>query len=225
MPLPDTPRLPRVLAREEVYARLRDWIVGGTLPPGEVLRDHDIAARLGVSRTPVREALRRLEDEGFVETALNRWTRVAPLDLTQAAELYPVIEALDVLALEQGGPGLTEEHLRRLERANADLAHSLAQHDAARALSADDAFHAVWVEAAANRALAGVLGGLKLKLRRAELAYFGHEARGEHSLGEHTAIVAALRARQWDQACAWLRRNWRGSLERLIAQQGPGTQS
>lgn len=225
MPLPDTPRLPRTLAREEVYARLRDWIVGGVLPPGEVLRDQDIAARLGVSRTPVREALRRLEDEGFVETALNRWTRVAPLDLTRAAELYGLIEALDVLALEQAGPGLTAEHLRRLEEANADLARALGEHSAARALSADDAFHEVWVTAAGNRTLAEVLGPLKVKLRRVELAYFGHEMRGEHSLGEHALMIEALRAGQWARASDLLRRNWRGSLEQLVAQQDTGTET
>ena len=225
MPLPDTTRLARTLAREEVYARLRDWIVEGALPPGEVLRDQDIALRLGVSRTPVREALRRLEDEGFIETALNRWTRVAPLDLTQATELYGLVEALDVLALEQAGPRLTEDDLRRLEGANADLARALERREAGGALSADDTFHAVWVEAAGNRSLSEVLGQLKLKLRRVELAYFGHEARGERSLDEHAALIEALRACRWEQASALLRQNWRGSLERLVAQQGMETES
>lgn len=158
MPLPDTPRLPRTLAREEVYARLPDWTVRGAAR-GEVLRDQDIAARLGVSRTPVREARRRLEDEGFVEIALNRWTRVAPLDLTRAAKLYPVIEALDVLALEQAGPRLTRDHLRRLEEANAGLARALVEHDATQALAVDDAFHQVSAEAAGHRTLTEVLGG------------------------------------------------------------------
>src|SRR6266849_9018855 len=67
------------LAREAVYARLRDWILRGPLEPGEIIRDADIAQALGVSRTPVREALLRLEGDGLVETAPARWTRVAPL--------------------------------------------------------------------------------------------------------------------------------------------------
>src|SRR5207248_3505224 len=80
MPIPQTEiRLTRSLARDEAYEKIRDWIIDGTLRPGELLRDQEIAQSLGVSRTPMREALRRLEDEGFVETALNRWTRVAPL--------------------------------------------------------------------------------------------------------------------------------------------------
>ncbi len=73
MPLPQSKnKLSRTLAREEVYGRLRAWIIDGRLGPRELLRDQDIAAIVGVSRTPVREALRRLEDEGLVETALNR---------------------------------------------------------------------------------------------------------------------------------------------------------
>lgn len=219
MPLPEVPPLPRTLAREQVYARLRDWIVGGTLPPGEVLRDQDIAARLGVSRTPVREALRRLEDEGFVETALNRWTKVAPLDLKAAAELYPVVGALEALALEQAGPHLGPAHLKRLEAANAALRQALNERDATRALAADDDFHAVWIETAGIGALKDVLGQLKLKLRRVELAYFDHEDRGEHSYQEHAAIVEALRGQRWDEAQKVLKQNWRGSLKRLLARQ------
>ncbi|WP_165794216.1 FCD domain-containing protein [Deinococcus aerius] len=107
------------------------------------------------------------------------------------------------------------------QQANADLARALEEHDDALALAADDGFHQVWVEAAGNRALAEVLGGLKLKLRRVELAY---EARGERSLGEHTSMIEALRARQWDRAAALLRRNWRGSLERLTAQRDTGAE-
>ena len=101
MPLPQSEsKLSRTLAREEVYCRLRAWIIDGRLRPGELLRDQDIAATVGVSRTPVREALRRLEDEGLVETALNRWTRVAPIDIGKAAEIYAIVEALELFALE-----------------------------------------------------------------------------------------------------------------------------
>ncbi|THF69708.1 GntR family transcriptional regulator [Deinococcus sp. Arct2-2] len=225
MPLPESPKVPRLLARDEVYARLRDWIVLGTLSPGEVLRDQDIAAQLGLSRTPVREALRRLEDEGFVETAMNRWTRVAPLDISRAAELYPVIESLELLALDRAAPHLGPEAVRHLEQANATLSAALAARDAAGALAADDAFHGVWIELAGNRALADTLAQLKVKLRRVELAYFDHEARSERSLAEHALLVEAVRGNQWKAARTLLKRNWRGSLERLLAQESGAQES
>lgn len=208
-------KLPRALAREEVYAQVRDWIVQGELRPGEALRDQDIAAHLGVSRTPVREALLRLEVEGFVETAHNRWTRVAPLDLARAAELYALVETLDVFALEQAGPNLTHDHLAQLQRANKDLRAALERHDAVGAVSADNRFHDIWVEQAKNRELTIVLGQLKVKLCRVEFAYFDGEARAQHSLAEHAAIIEGLRARDWTAATTALRQNWGGSLARL----------
>lgn len=220
MPLPaHAAKLERALARDEVYIQLRDWIVQGALQPEEALRDQDIARRLGVSRTPVREALLRLEVEGFVETAHNRWTRVAPLDLAHAAELYPLIETLDVFALEQAGPHLTTEHLALMERANQELRSALARHDAVGAVSADNRFHDIWVDQAENHELCVTLGQLKLKLRRVELAYFDGEARAQRSLAEHATIITALRARRWTEATDALHQNWSGSLARLRAHQ------
>src|SRR5215469_15847348 len=143
MPLPQTEtRLARWLAREEAYGKIRDWIIDGTLRPGEILRDQEIAQSLGVSRTPVREALRRLEDEGFVETALNRWTRVAPLDLRKAIEEYRIIEALEVLAMQDAQ--LTPQDLSGMEIANEAMRKAIQRKDAAGALRADEIFHGAW---------------------------------------------------------------------------------
>src|SRR3954462_14309070 len=81
MPVPDSlSPLERELLRDRAYVRLRDAIVGGTLAPGERLRDQELCEWLGLSRTPVREALGRLEQDGLVQTAPQRFTRVAPLD-------------------------------------------------------------------------------------------------------------------------------------------------
>jgi DNA-binding GntR family transcriptional regulator len=216
MPLPNLPpNLSRTLAREEVYLCLRDWIVQGILQPEETLHDQDIATRLGVSRTPIREALLRLAMDGFVETAHNRWTRVAPLDLRHADELYPIIESLDVYALERSGPNLMNEDLKCLEDANEGLQQALERHDAVAAVAADNAFHHVWIKQVRNRELTAILDQLKLKLRRIELAYFNVEERTQHSLAEHARVIQALRAQQWAEAVVALHQNWQGSLERL----------
>ena len=125
MPLPQSEsKLSRTLAREEVYGRLRAWIIDGRLRPGELLRDQDIAATVGVSRTPVREALRRLEDEGLVETALNRWTRMAPIDVEKAAEIYAIVEALELFALGTAIKRLTAQDITRMREANQAMRHA-----------------------------------------------------------------------------------------------------
>jgi DNA-binding GntR family transcriptional regulator len=205
----------RTLARDEAYQKLRGWIIAGTLRPGEVLHDQDIAGTLGVSRTPIREALRRLEDEGFVETALNRWTRVAPLDLDKAAETYAVVEALELLALELAFPHLTPDDLSGLSDANRDMRKAAKRHDPGAAVIADESFHDAWIGGARNGTLAATLGQFKAKLRRLELAYFDAASRAQESFWEHAAIIKALKKRSLPAARAALRRNWRGSVARL----------
>ena len=219
MPIPPTaPKRARSLARDEIYRQLSTWIIDGTLQPEEALRDQDIAEQLGVSRTPVREALRRLEDEGFVETAANRWTRVAPLRAAHAVELYPVVETLEVLALRLAGPALTGQNLDVLRDLDLKLQHALRTGDACAAVDADTAFHAVWISKSGNGELELTLWGLKRKLRRIELAYFNAAASGQASLDEHDAIRQALRASDTEQAVLALQANWRGSMQRLQRQ-------
>ena len=99
MPIPyDAKQLNRSLMRDEVYSTLLQWIMEGELRPGEKLLDTELAENLGVSRTPVREALRRLEDKALVEAAANRWTRVTKITVDAAELIYPIIWSLEPLA-------------------------------------------------------------------------------------------------------------------------------
>ncbi|MFB9990840.1 GntR family transcriptional regulator [Deinococcus oregonensis] len=216
MPLPPiAPKQRRSLAREDVYTQLSTWIIEGTLQPEEPLRDLDIADSLGVSRTPVREALRRLEDEGLVETALNRWTRVAPLQLSQAASLYPVVEVLEVLALQLAASSFTAADLGQLHQLNLQLKTALQHRDAGLAVDADTAFHDLWISKSGNQQLQQTLQALKRKLRRIERAYFDGTRAGQASLDEHAAIAEALGAGDLERASQALKANWQNSLERL----------
>jgi DNA-binding GntR family transcriptional regulator len=218
MPLPESElKMPRILARDNAYGRLRGWIIEGTLQPGEVLRDQDIASAFGVSRTPVREALRRLEDEGFVETALNRWTRVTPLDFTKALESYTIIEVLELLALELAFPGMTRDDLQRMSSANRAMHKAAENRNPPDAVKADEDFHEVWIGRANNSELFALIEQLKRKIRRVELAYFDAASRADESFREHTAIIKALRRRSLSKACLALQSNWRGSVERFRA--------
>ena len=92
MPVPfKTKPFNRSFMREEVYKTLLTWIMEGELRPGEKLLDKELAESMGVSRTPVREAMRRLEDKGLVESAANRWTRVSEVSIHESEKIYPII--------------------------------------------------------------------------------------------------------------------------------------
>ena len=140
-------------------------IIRGDLPPGAPVRDQELAARLGLSRTPVREALARLVDEGLVETKPNAYTRVAPLDDGPAREAAVVVQALQGLAARLAVPRLTDADLDEARVWNARFAAALDAGEVAIALEADDAFHLVFVRAAGNQALGAALARLAARAR------------------------------------------------------------
>ena len=218
MPIPaQVPRIERQLIRERVYATLREWILDGTLGPNEAIRDEELAARLGVSRTPLREALRRLEDEGLVRTAANRWTRVAPVDIPEAERIYPLVWTLEGLAARLAGPRVTAEDLRAMEEANAALRGALRRRDPVAASAADQRFHAVLIRRAEHPELRQVLEWLKAKLRRVEVLYFGGTLVAKASVEEHARVLRALRAGDAAGAAREVEANWQNSHRRLRA--------
>ena len=172
MPLPaSVTRLDREPSREIIYRKLKGLILDLTLRPLEVLRDAELARQLGVSRTPVREALRKLEDEGLIESHRNQWTRVSPIVPRHLLEIYPVNQALHVTALRLAFARLGKQDLLALRSANAAMSAAIARHRAAEALRCDAAFHRVIVERAGNPLLTELVAWLTERLQRIELAH------------------------------------------------------
>jgi DNA-binding GntR family transcriptional regulator len=206
----------RTLLRDQAYVRLRDAILDGTLEPGEQLKDAEIAEWLGLSRTPIREALARLEEYGLVETAPNRYTRVTPLSAGDARDAFTVVAALHSLAAWLGLPRVAESELATMRKANADFVAALRAADVDRALAADDRFHGVLVQASANREIARSLERLMPKVRRLERARFGSLA-GRRSVEQHDQIVVLCASGEAEAAARAVRENWL-SLGALIDQ-------
>ena len=207
MPVPDSAPLDRDLLRDRAYAALRDAIVDGTLAPGERLRDAELCDWLGLSRTPVREALGRLEQDGLVETAPQRFTRVTPLDRRDARDAFPLVAALHALAAELAVPRLAGDDLVAMDAANARFAAAQRGADVEAALAADDAFHAVFVAASANAELPRVLDRLMPRLRRLERARFG-SLPGAAPWASTTRSCAPPAAGDAAGTAALVRENW-----------------
>ena len=148
---------PRQLLRDSVFVRIRDAIIDGTLEPGERLLDGDLSGWLGVSRTPIREALARLEAAGLVETKPGRYTIVSPIDPRSVADAQEVTAAMHELAVRTAVPLLTGADLAAMRSANEAFAAALAAGDVVAAIAADDAFHGVAVDRGGNGAIRAVL--------------------------------------------------------------------
>ena len=201
--------------REEVYKTLLSWIMDGELRPGEKLLDKELAESMGVSRTPVREALRRLEDKGLVESSANRWTRVSEVSIDEPEKIYPIIWTLEELAATQAIEVLTAEDFILMEKANDTLEKALNSEDPVKASLADIRFHDIFINKSNNPHLIGILRDLKIAYRRVEVTYFEKNASGTYSLDEHRRIVESFRAGELPAVRAMIRQNWQNSLKRL----------
>lgn len=190
VPLSST-SLPRPLLRDEVEARLRAAIIDGTLAPGEQLRDQEIAAQLGVSRTPVREALLELSRSGLVRTLPGRSTVVAPVEDEEVCHARDVVAAMHRLAARVGTPRLTPHGLAEMRRHNDEFRAAHARGDVEASLISDDAFHGILIEACGNDAIRTVLALYQPVLLRAERLRFSSAHEALTSAERHDALIAA----------------------------------
>jgi len=202
--------------REDVFRKLLSWIMDGTLQPGEKIVDQDLADYLGVSRTPVREALHRLEDKGFVEFSANRWTRVAEIPSTEPEMIYPIIWSLEMLAISISINSLTEKDFTGMEKANTELGMALERNDPEAAFKADKVFHSIFIERSQNLHLINILEDLKVRYRRLEVQYFEGLSIAESSVDEHKKLICAFRTRDTELANKIIILNWKRNLDRLV---------
>ncbi len=208
MPVPsDRREVERHLLRDTAYAAIRDAIVNGTLAPGERLHDAELCTWLNLSRTPVREALARLEDERLVQTVPQRYTRVTPLDLEDAHDSFPILAAVHALAVELAVPCITRHDIEALRAANRDFVSAMEAGDVDATYEADDHFHGIFVRTAGNSELDRVIGRMSARLRRFEHLRDG-ALPGRRSAAQHEAIIARSAAGDASGAASATRENW-----------------
>ena len=207
-------KLQRVFVRDEAYLLLKNWIVEGKLTPGQKLRDKDLADQLGVSRTPIREALLKLEDEGFVLSKPNSSTMVTPIDFDRSNQLYTIVWTLELLAMKQAYEHFTSQHIHKMTDANNRLLKAIKEMNAVEAVNADYDFHFVYILLSGNEELQHILTNLKYKLKRVELYYF-EKVNNLMSYEEHLLIIKALEKKNLTDALKQIEYNWTASISRL----------
>lgn len=200
-------KIPRQALSEEVYQELLEAIVSGKLAPGERIRDQDLALELGVSRTPVREAIRRLRDEGLVESISGVSTRVAPLDPRVLTEAIPVLSTLHALAARLGVPRLNEADLSAMRNANRSFRSAIKNGTTSLAIGADDDFHSVLVNASGNREIIRALQRLTPAARRIGYDMFV-SVNGEESSKQHESIIEACEVGDVELTARLVEGNW-----------------
>jgi DNA-binding GntR family transcriptional regulator len=181
--------------RELVSDALREAIMIGTLRPGERLMEIQLAEEMGVSRTPVREAIRKLELEGFVVMVPRKGAYVADISIKDINEVFEIRTALDGLAAGLAAERITEEELEQVERLLVEIGESIEQGDIERAVEVDTQFHDILYKASRNDRLVGIIGNLRELFHRFRSISMGHPGRLKETIDEHKRLVEAISQR------------------------------
>lgn len=207
MPIPTNHLKPvRKTAKENVFTQLQQWIIDGTLLPGEKLNDTELAEVLGVSRTPVREALQLLEVQGFVKMYPGKATQVTEVKKESIYELLPPLAVLQALAAELVIPHLTDDVISLLESTNDRFAKAVRSENYFAALKIDEEFHQIIVDTAQNSYIHQIISQLQAHVRR--LFFHNSIKLTEKSVEEHAKIIELLKNKDAENASALMRTNW-----------------
>lgn len=191
--------------RDVVFQTLRQAILRGTLQPGERLMEIHLAQKLGVSRTPVREAIRMLELEGLVIMVPRRGAIVAEITVSDLEDVLEVREALEELAVRKACQNMTEEQLEELKAAAERFENSLKGEDLIACAQADVDFHELICKATQNRRLIQILNNIREQIYRYRLENLKDKGSHLNLVEEHAAICRALEERSEEKATEAIR--------------------
>ncbi len=186
--------------RDVVFNTLRKAILTGKLKPGERLMEVHLANRLGVSRTPIREAIRKLELEGLVIMIPRRGAEVARITEKSLKDVLEVRRALDALSVELACDRITSEDIKRLLEACQEFERAAKGKDTAVIAKADVALHDIIVEAAGNLRLQQLVNNLSEQMYRYRFVYIREESQHDNLVEEHREIYASIAARDKERA-------------------------
>ena len=202
--------------RDVVFNTLRKAILKGELQPGERLMEIQLAQRLGVSRTPVREAMRKLELEGLVVMIPRKGAVVADITAQDMVDVLEVRAVLEELAIRRACDHITDEQLREMKKIAADFKRSLEEEDLLVCVEVDMAFHEVIYNAAENKRLLQLLLNLREQMYRYRLEYMKDKKMHQLLVDEHDTIRMALKNRDADKAAAAIRDHIKNQKETIL---------
>jgi DNA-binding GntR family transcriptional regulator len=206
-------RLKRHSLRGQVRLAIIDLVLNGELPAGERINETELARRLGVSQTPVREALLSLEGQSFLAAETGKGFHVRDLHPGEVREIYPVLATLESSALESAGLP-NADTLAELKSLNEEFARAGSESE--QAIDLDNRLHHKLLEGCQNAYLLDLISQVRRSANRYEHAYMRQPGRVKLSFEQHTEILAALEARSLKQATKLLRNNDLAAIDALV---------
>lgn len=200
-------RIHRQSLHDELVQRLRDMIVHGELHPGQRVAEKALCERFGVSRTPLREALKVLASEGLVVLAPNRGATIATLTIEEVDEIFPVMAVLEALAGKLACERITEDRVAEIKALHYQMVAHHRRKELAPYFTLNQAIHEAILEAAGNSTLAAMSRSLAGRIRRARYMANMSQSRWDQAVAEHEDILAALSRREGEKLGRILQRH------------------
>lgn len=202
---PAKPILQTRSLREQVYDYLRGEMASGGMQPGAFLDLNALARELGISRTPLRDALLQLEVEGFVEILPRRGFRLKPLDLEEIRNIYQIVGALESAALATAGPRLGKAGLASMKAENEAMDKAIRADDYEAFFAHNLAFHGLFLEASGNPRMAALVHSLKRRLYDWPRRKVFLKSWEERSIREHARLLQLMGRGKFEEAAAFHR--------------------
>lgn len=203
--------------REIVSDALRQAIRDGLLPPGERLMEIPLAEELGVSRTPIREAIRILEQEGLVVMIPRRGTYVADMSLKDVTEVFELRSILEELAAELAAERITNEEIEALEQHLVEIGNYMNENNLDKVVQADILFHEILYKASRNDRLVEMINNLREQTLRFRTLSMSQTGRLAKTWDEHRQLVEAISDRDVERARQIARIHMEESEKTLLA--------
>ncbi len=179
--------------REKILETIRDSIISGSLRPGEKVAEPELAERFGISRTPIREAFRQLESEGYLQVVPRKGAVVAAFSQRDVEEFYAIKSILEGYAARRACEKLTPREIEKLQAINDRLRTLAEEGDVKHFFKVHNSFHDLFVKAADNDKLAEMLAALVGRFQRLRIASLSVPGRMEFSVTEHQKIIDAFK--------------------------------
>lgn len=208
-----TQPIARVTLHDELVARLRDLIIEGELAPGARVAERNLCERFGVSRTPLREALKVLASEGLLDLLPNRGAIVAHLTPADLDEMFPVMGALEALAGELACSRITDEQIAEIRALHYQMVLHYTRKELPQYFRLNQRIHELIMDAAGNATLTRMYLGLAGRIRRARYVANMSKARWDQAVEEHEAILLALSHRDAARLSRILKQHLQNKVE------------
>lgn len=217
MPVPVNYKAEKQLsAKERAFQQIQEWIIDGTLVPGEKINDIDLARAINISRTPVREALQMLSQQGFVTMKPGVATYVNESNPDELGKLLPPLAALQALAAEIAAGMMDQSTLVSLRGLNEEFKKALQKSDYYTALKQDELFHKIIVDKCENQYLSNMTEMLQAHVRK---LYFQKAIiLTMDSVKEHAELMEAFEAKNSKKASEIARENWMRPISEYLKQ-------